>query len=78
MHIRHCAGTVPWRGHGYRGLLDIPQQKIGEGIATEVGRILRRIGLESVLAARVLIADLVEILTIKFKAEFEAVLTMVP
>ncbi len=37
-----------------------------------------RVGREGVIAARVLIAELVEILAIVFEAEFEAVLALVP
>ena len=43
-----------------------------------MGRALGRVGREGVLAARVLIAELVEILAIVFEAEFEAVLALVP
>jgi len=59
-------------------LEDIPQQEFGEGIAAAMGRVLGRVGREAVLAARVLIADLVVILAIVFEAEFEAVLALVP
>jgi hypothetical protein len=65
----------------------IPQQEFGEGIAAAHFMPRRAtlwvlaygsVRLEAVLPARVLIADLVEILAIEFEAEFEAVLAMVP
>ena len=70
-------------GNGYGGLIDITQQEFGEGIAGALYRLpvhdlCGRVGRKGVIAARILIADLVEILAIVFEAEFEAVLALVP
>lgn len=64
----------------YVALVDGPEQKFGEGTAAGRGRAPTAggVGLECVLAPRVLIANLVEILAIVFEAEFEAVLALVP
>src|SRR5205085_11521249 len=77
--MKYIALPLPL-GNGQRdgGLVDIPQQEFGEGISAGTGRTLRCIGIEGVLAARILIADLVEILAIVFEAEFEAVLALEP
>ncbi len=59
-------------------MIQIAQQELGEGIAAGMGGALRGVGLEDEIAARELIADLVEILAVVFEAEAEGVLAFDP
>jgi len=66
------------QSHGHYRIPEIAQQEIGEGVASFSVRTHRRIRLERKLAARELVADLIEVLASVFETEAEAVLAACP
>src|SRR5947209_13922194 len=61
-------------GDGYGGLIEIPEQELGEGIAAGMGGALGRIRLENEVAARKLVSDLIEVFPVELEPGAKSVL----